>query len=196
MSPTWACDLVAGDLLPGRDPLDERRQRRERVGRLLEVPAAAGEVVDDGDLMAAVAEPQRRRPAEIAVAPENEDAHRRGRLSDTGPATIGPEEPVRAHSIHAAVRITRVALAAICVLALVLRIAEAVDGGEQPPDATAYAQLAENLSEDGAYGFDPADPPTPPQPAIDLLPGPAPPRRRRLHPCAARTRRWRGSCWR
>ena len=70
-----------------------------------------------------------------------------------------------------AVRITRVALAAICVLALVLRIAEAADGGEQPPDATAYAQLAENLSEDGEYGFNPADSRTPPQPASTYSPG-------------------------
>ena len=62
-------DLVSGDLLPRRDPLDERRQRRQRVGRLLEVPAAAGEVVDDGDLVPPVAETQRRRPAEIAIAP-------------------------------------------------------------------------------------------------------------------------------
>jgi len=69
------------------------------------------------------------------------------------------------------VRTTRVALAAICVLALVLRIAEAADSGEQPPDATAYAQLAENLSEDGEYGFDPADPTTPPQPASTYSPG-------------------------
>ena len=68
-------------------------------------------------------------------------------------------------------RTTRVALAAICVLALVLRIAEAADSGEQPPDATAYAQLAENLSEDGEYGFDPADPTTPPQPASTYSPG-------------------------
>ena len=68
-------------------------------------------------------------------------------------------------------RITRVALAAICVLALVLRVAEAVDRGEQPPDATAYAQLAVNLSEDGEYAFDPADPTTPPQPASTYSPG-------------------------
>ena len=68
-------------------------------------------------------------------------------------------------------RITRVALAAICVLALVLRIAEAADGGEQPPDATAYAQLAQNLSSDGEYDFDPADPTTPPQAASTYSPG-------------------------
>ena len=70
-----------------------------------------------------------------------------------------------------AVRFTRVALAAICVLALVLRIAEAADGGKQPPDATAYALLAENLREDGEYAFDPRDPRTPPQPASTYSPG-------------------------
>ena len=82
----------------------------------------------------------------------------------------GPEGPLRGIA-SPAVRITRVALAAICVLALVLRIAEAADGGPQPPDATAYAQLAGNLSDDGAYGFNPADPTTPPQPASTYSPG-------------------------
>ena len=42
---------------------------------MLLVPAAAGEVVDDGDLVAAGREPQGRRPAQVAVAPENENAH-------------------------------------------------------------------------------------------------------------------------
>jgi 4-amino-4-deoxy-L-arabinose transferase-like glycosyltransferase len=69
------------------------------------------------------------------------------------------------------VRTTRVALAAICVLALVLRVDEAADDGGQPPDATAYAQLAENLSDGDGYGFDPADPTTPPQPASTYSPG-------------------------
>ena len=46
------------------------------------VPAAAGEVVDDRHLVAAGREPQGSRPAEVAVAPENENAHRRGRVAD------------------------------------------------------------------------------------------------------------------
>lgn len=68
-------------------------------------------------------------------------------------------------------RLTRVALAAICILALGLRVGEAAAGGEQPPDATAYAQLAESLSDDGRYAFDPGDPQAPPQPASTYSPG-------------------------
>ena len=71
-----AADLLAGDLAPGVDPLVEVADRGQRVGAVLPVPAAAGEVVDDRDLVAAGREPQGRRPAQVAVAPENENAHR------------------------------------------------------------------------------------------------------------------------
>ncbi len=56
------------------------RSSRERMGVSESVPCfscqrSAREVVDDGDLVPAGREAHRRRPAEIAVAPENEDAH-------------------------------------------------------------------------------------------------------------------------
>ncbi len=73
-----AADLLAGDLPPSGDPLVEAADRGERVRLVLLVPAAPGEVVEDGDLVASGREPQGRRPAEIAVAPENENAHGAG----------------------------------------------------------------------------------------------------------------------
>src|SRR3954468_812465 len=75
-----AADLLAGDLVPGGDPLVEAPDRGQRVGAVFGVPAAAGEVVDDGDFMAAGREAERRRPAEVAVAPEDEDSHEAGTL--------------------------------------------------------------------------------------------------------------------
>ena len=85
MLPTNGTDLAAGDLAPGVDPLGERADRRQRVGRLLVVPAAAREVVDDEDLVAARGEPHRGRPAEVAVTAEDEDPHARRRVPDAGP---------------------------------------------------------------------------------------------------------------
>ena len=67
-----------------------RADRRQRVGAVLLVPAAAGEVVDDGDLVAAGREAHRRRPAEIAVAPEDEDAHETRQGSAPGGASSCP----------------------------------------------------------------------------------------------------------
>ena len=78
-------DLIARDLLPGCDPLVERPDRRQRIGSVPLVPVSAGEVVDDRDLVPTGREPHRGRPAEIAVAPEDQDAHgERGRVPPNG----------------------------------------------------------------------------------------------------------------
>ena len=45
--------LPPGDLAPGVDPIRERFDRRERVGRSFQVPATAGEAVDHGHLVVA-----------------------------------------------------------------------------------------------------------------------------------------------
>lgn len=67
--------------------------------------------------------------------------------------------------------LTRVALVVICVVALALRLVEAADGRDQPPDAVAYGQLAQTLHEEGRFGFERSEPPTPPQPASTYPPG-------------------------
>ena len=46
-----------------------------RVDAHLEVVLAAGEVVDDAHVVATARQVQRRRPTEIAIAPEYEDPH-------------------------------------------------------------------------------------------------------------------------
>ena len=46
-------DLLAGDLLPGGDPLIQRQDRRQGVGALGFDPAATRVVVDDGYIVAA-----------------------------------------------------------------------------------------------------------------------------------------------
>ena len=56
------------------------RSARPRIGvsesvDVLVMPAAAGEVVDDEDLVAAGREAHRRGPAEVAVAAEDQDPH-------------------------------------------------------------------------------------------------------------------------
>jgi hypothetical protein len=75
-----AADLLAGDLAPGGNPLVEIPDRGQRGGAVFGVPAATGEVVDDGDFVAAGGEAECRRPAEVAVAPEDEDSHEGGTL--------------------------------------------------------------------------------------------------------------------
>ena len=60
----------------------ERADRGQRVGRVLDVPAAAGEVVDDGDLVPAGRESHRGRPPQVPVATQDQDAHRAARVAD------------------------------------------------------------------------------------------------------------------
>ena len=95
--PDEGADLLAAHLVPGLDAIVQRADRGQRAGRVLDVPAPPGEVVDDGDLVAASRESHRGRPPEIPVAPQDQDPHaprvrRRGfgrasgrRLSCTGP---------------------------------------------------------------------------------------------------------------
>ena len=80
-----AADLLTGDLTPGVDPLLEVADRGQRGAAVLSVPAAAGEVVENRHLVIAGREPQGRRPAQVAVAPKDENAHRRARVADRQP---------------------------------------------------------------------------------------------------------------
>ncbi len=108
-----AADLLAGELLPGGDPLVEIGDRRQRAGAGLIVPAAAGEVVDDRDLVAASREPQSRRPAQVAVAPKNENAHRSRQGTGRGRHSIRPMTGLAARNGG---RVGLAALAAILLL--------------------------------------------------------------------------------
>ena len=87
MLPTKGWISLPETSLPGLDPLGQRADRRQRVGRVLGVPAAAGEVVDDGDLVPARGEAHRGRPAEIPVTPEDQDPHDRARVDEPGRRT-------------------------------------------------------------------------------------------------------------
>ena len=74
------------------------RSSRGRIGVSESVPwgstpAAAREVVDDGYVVAARREAHRGRPAEVAVAPEDEDAHR-GRQGSSGMPVRRRRRPV------------------------------------------------------------------------------------------------------
>ena len=68
-------DLAPGDLLPGPQPLTDRPDRSQRLHLEVDVDLPAAEVVQDGDVMAAVRQVQRRRPAAEPVAAENQNAH-------------------------------------------------------------------------------------------------------------------------
>ncbi len=70
-----AADLLPGQLVPGPDPGLEGLDRHQAVDAHLEVVAAAGEVVEHGDVVADLGQMQGRRPAEVAVAAENQDFH-------------------------------------------------------------------------------------------------------------------------
>jgi hypothetical protein len=79
-----AADPLAGDLLPGVDAGVELADRRQRAGAGFLQPATAGEVVDDGDLVSAGRKPEGGRPAQVAVAPEDQYSHRRGSVAEGG----------------------------------------------------------------------------------------------------------------
>jgi len=66
-------DLAAGQLAPGRDAGGQRLDRGQRVGAQLEIGLAAGEVVDDADVMAVGREVQGGRPSAEAVAAQDQD---------------------------------------------------------------------------------------------------------------------------
>ena len=88
-------DVAARNLAPRLDPLRQRADRRERVGRLLVVPAAPREVVDDEDLVTARREAHRGRPAEVSVTAQDEDPHGRRRVRRNG-GQIGRRASIRA----------------------------------------------------------------------------------------------------
>ena len=67
--------LLAGHLLPDLDAALQLCDRDERVDAHLEVVHAPRAVVDDADLVALVGQVQGRRPPEVAVSTEDEDAH-------------------------------------------------------------------------------------------------------------------------
>jgi hypothetical protein len=68
-------DGAAAQLVPGRDPVVEVRDRHQARRPQLGVVAAADQVVDDGHLVAAGRQMERRRPPEVAVAAEHQDPH-------------------------------------------------------------------------------------------------------------------------
>ena len=114
------------------------------------VPAAAGEVVDDGDFVAAGREAERSRPAEVAVAPKDEDSHEGGTLDAR--AARGTDASVvesgrwradwrrETGAGWASPRWSR-----SCCSGLGLRVGEAWDGRAPVYDAQAYAAIAANL---------------------------------------------------
>ena len=70
-------DLDPGDLLPGGDALRQAGgDGREGVGAGLLMGAAAQVVVDEVYLVSAAREPHGCGPAEVAVAAQDQDAHR------------------------------------------------------------------------------------------------------------------------
>ena len=65
----------ARDLAPDPHPVLEARDGDQRVDPHLQVVAPAGEVVDDADVVAPAREVQRRGPAQVTIAPQNQDPH-------------------------------------------------------------------------------------------------------------------------
>jgi len=61
-------DVLARHFPPQPGATMQRHDRQQRLDAFLEFPLPLGEVVDDGDLIAASGEMQRGRPPEIAVA--------------------------------------------------------------------------------------------------------------------------------
>jgi hypothetical protein len=68
-------DLAAGDLMPRVDAVGEARDRGQGVGSVLVMPPAAGEVVDDEDVVPTGRESHRRGPPQVAIAAEDQDSH-------------------------------------------------------------------------------------------------------------------------
>ncbi len=77
-------DVEPGDLAPRADPLLEGRDGEERADADLEFPLALGEVVDEVDLVAGLREGHGGRPAQVAVATEDQDALGHAEISGTG----------------------------------------------------------------------------------------------------------------
>jgi len=67
--------VVAGHLPPRAPPLLQGSDGRERAGTHLDGHQATHEVVYDGDVVSGGGEVHGGRPAEVAVAPQDEDSH-------------------------------------------------------------------------------------------------------------------------
>ena len=94
--------------------------------------------------MAAGGETQRRRPAQVAVAPEDQNSHRRGSLVESARWKADWRRATGAGR-------GSIALVAILLLGVGLRLGEAWDGRAPVYDAQAYAAIAANL--DRGQGF-------------------------------------------
>src|ERR1017187_9821622 len=68
-------DLVAALRLPAGQPVGDRGDRRQAVRAALLVPAPPHQAVDSDDVMAACREVKGGRPPEVAVGPQDRDAH-------------------------------------------------------------------------------------------------------------------------
>jgi hypothetical protein len=68
-------ELVAALRLPAGHPVGNRGDRRQAVRPALLVPAAPHQAVDCDDVMAACREVKGGRPSEIAIGPQDRDAH-------------------------------------------------------------------------------------------------------------------------
>ena len=69
-------DLAAAHLAPRVEAICQRQYLRQRVGRAFQMPAPAGEVVDDSDLVPMRRQSQGGGPAEVAVPAQDKDSHR------------------------------------------------------------------------------------------------------------------------
>src|SRR5690606_19696018 len=68
-------DLFTRDLLPRRDADLQVLDRDQALRAELLVVSSAGEIVEDGDFMAAIRKVEGRRPPQVSVTTENEDSH-------------------------------------------------------------------------------------------------------------------------
>ena len=69
-------DLASGQVVPHADAVAQGRHGLERRAVDLGLPLPLREVVDDQDVVAELREVHGRRPAEVAVAAQDQDAHR------------------------------------------------------------------------------------------------------------------------
>ncbi|MPM27837.1 hypothetical protein SDC9_74351 [bioreactor metagenome] len=105
-------DLLARHLTPGRQSVLDRGDRGERLGPQLLVDRAAGQVVDDDDLIAPVGQVQCGRPATETVAAEDQNFHNASRCTPAtdppaarptithGPRRSAPSWPARAATLR------------------------------------------------------------------------------------------------
>ena len=83
-------DVEPGDLAPRADPFLEGRDGEERPDADLEFPLALGEVVDEVDRVAGLRQGHGGRPAQVAVATQDEDALGHAGVSRMGSGDVAP----------------------------------------------------------------------------------------------------------